>query len=120
MRIQAIVLSSMLALSFVSCSKAPAQESTAPRQPNLAAQEYMRLMMPGVGHEFLAKMAGKWTGKMKVWNSATPNAPPIESTEEAEAKLILGGRFLDVEARGTLMGMAMQRLNLLGYDNYTK
>lgn len=82
--------------------------------------EAMRLMMPGEAHKILGAMAGKWTGRMKVWSSAAPSQPPLESTEESETRLMLGGRFAYEEAKGSLMGMAMQRVSILGYDNYKK
>jgi hypothetical protein len=85
-----------------------------------AMQEYMKLMMPGEEHKLFGKMTGKWICKMKIWNSAMPAAPPVESTEESESKLILGGRFLLEESKGAMMGMPLQRLSVLGYDNYKK
>ena len=82
--------------------------------------EAMRLMMPGEPHKVFAKMAGKWTGKMKVWSSAAPTAPPMEATEETETRVILGGRFAHEEAKGSMMGAPMQRVSILGFDNYRK
>jgi hypothetical protein len=83
-------------------------------------QEMMQLTLPGDGHKFFAPLLGKWRGKMKVWNYATPSMPPMESDAESESKLILGGRFLLEEASGSFMGMQMQRMSVLGYDNITK
>jgi Protein of unknown function (DUF1579) len=78
------------------------------------------VMTPGEQHKVFAKMAGKWTGRMKVWSSAAPTAPPLEATEETETRVILGGRFAYEEAKGSMMGMPMQRVSILGYDNYRK
>jgi hypothetical protein len=86
----------------------------------LDMQEMMKLMMPSEGHKPFAKMTGKWTAKMKIWNSAALTQPPMESTEETECKLVLGGRFLVEEAKGKMFGMPSERLSLLGYDNFTK
>ncbi len=80
----------------------------------------MRLMMPGPEHRALAAMAGKWTGRMKVWNSMTPQAPPLEATEDVEVRTALGGRFVIEEARSSMMGMPMQRIAIIGYDNLQK
>jgi hypothetical protein len=120
MRIQAIITLSVLAASFSAPSVSRAQETAPSRQPNAAMQEYMKLMMPGEGHKVFAKMTGKWTGKMKVWSSMAPTQPPMESIDESESKLVLGGRFVLTEAKGSMMGMAMQRMNFLGYDNFTR
>jgi hypothetical protein len=93
-----------------------------PRNPDRQEmmQEMMKMMMPSEGHKPFAKMTGKWTAKMKIWNSAAMTQPPMESTEETECKLVLGGRFLVEEAKGKMFGMPSERLSLLGYDNYTK
>jgi hypothetical protein len=91
-----------------------------PSARNLEMQEMMKRMMPGEGHRIFAKMNGKWRGTLKLWNSAMPSAPPTESTSEAETKSIFGGRYLVTEAKGTIMGMPMQRMAILGYDNLTK
>jgi hypothetical protein len=90
----------------------PAQQS--------AVQEIMRRMTPGNAHKVLAKMAGKWRGTLKIWNSAAPTAAPRESTVETETKLILGGRFAQTESQGLLMRLPMQRISILGFDNLTQ
>lgn len=83
-------------------------------------QEMMKRMMPGEGHKVLAGMTGKWAGTMKMWNSTTPTAPPIESKTQSETKSILGGRFVLTESVGTIMRMPFQHIGVLGYDNATK
>jgi len=99
-------------------NSASAQQTT--NNQNAAMREMMQRMMPGDGHKIFAKMAGKWTSKMKVWNSTAPTAPPMESTGESESKLVLGGRFVLEEATGSVMRIPMQRMSILGYDNLTK
>lgn len=83
-------------------------------------QEMMKRMMPGEGHKVFARMTGKWRGKMRVWSSTQPDAPPIESDTESESKLVLGGRFVLEEATGSVMRMPMQRMSIFGYDNITE
>lgn len=111
-----------VAFALFACSTAFAQNSppsNAAANPNPAMQEMMKRMMPGAGHKIFARMAGKWRGTLRMWNSAAPAAPPIESTTESESKLVLGGRFVLEEATGTIMRMPMQRMSVLGYDNVT-
>lgn len=97
-----------------------APPSGGPPMNNVPMQEYMKLMMPGERHTIFGRMVGKWSCKLKVWNTAAPSAPPMEFSEESESKLGLGGRFLVEESKGTMMGMPMQRMSVLGYDNYKK
>lgn len=98
-----------------------AQDSTpASRPTNAAMQEMMKRMMPGEGHKLFARLAGKWQGTMRVWNSMYPDVAPIESATESESTLVLGGRFIQEAATGSVMRMPMQRLSLLGFDNLTQ
>jgi hypothetical protein len=108
-----------LALVILATNNVAAQQSN-PTAPTAAMQEMMKRMMPGDGHTIFARMAGKWTNTIKIWSSTSPTAPPIESTSQSESKLILGGRFVQEEASGSVMRMPMQRMSILGYDNLTK
>lgn len=49
-----------------------------------------------------------------------PGAEPELSKGSSQAKMILGGRFLQVEFQGTMMGMPFEGLQIFGYDNYEK
>src|SRR5262245_54576862 len=100
----AVILSSLV-IARSSFAQPPAAQPAG----GAAMQDAMKLMMPGEAHKGFAKMSGKWTSKMKVWNSATPGQPPMESSGETETKLVLGGRYLLEEAKGSVMGMPMQR-----------
>jgi len=113
---------SAFAVCILLCTASPAiaQEAVAPQSSTATMQEMMKRMMPGEGHKIFATMMGKWTGVLKVWNSAAPTAPPVESATEAETKSIFGGRYVVTESKGTLMRMPMQRMAILGYDNLTK
>ena len=110
-----------VAMGFIfAANTVTAQQTDNRSAPNSAMQEMMKRMMPGEGHKVLAGMTGKWRGTMKMWNSATPAAPPIESTTQSETKLILGGRFVLTESAGTIMGRPFHHMGVLGYDNATK
>ena len=49
-----------------------------------------------------------------------PDKPPMEGTGTCEQKMLLGGRYLQQEYTGEMMGSAFTGINLLGYNNYTK
>ncbi len=118
---RAIVVATTLLAASLWLSSSHAQEpSKAASSQQAAMQEYMKYMMPSERHQVFAKMAGKWQGKMKLWNGENPSQPPSESSDESEAKLQHGGRFLLEESKGTIMGMPSQRTSLIGYDNHKK
>jgi hypothetical protein len=79
---------------------------------------YKNLGTPGVPHKLLSNMAGSWTAKVKSW--CEPGKPPMESTGACEQKMVLGGRFLQQEFTGEMMGSPFTGIGVNGYDNHTK
>jgi hypothetical protein len=79
---------------------------------------YSRLATPGSVHKVLAKMAGRWDTKTKSWME--PDKPPMESTGTCELKMLLGGRYLQQECSGDMMGSPFTGVGVTGYDNHTK
>lgn len=79
---------------------------------------YSKLATPGEPHKQFATLAGSWTTKTKSWME--PNKPPTESTGSCEQKMLLGGRFLQQECTGEMMGQPFTGIGVSGYDNHTK
>jgi len=79
---------------------------------------YTKLGAPGETHKVLASMAGRWNTKIKSWMEA--DKLPMESTGTCEQKMILGGRFLQQEFNGEMMGSPFTGIGVTGYDNHTK
>ncbi len=79
---------------------------------------YNKLGTPGAPHKVLARMAGSWNTKTKSWTE--PNKPPVESSGTCEQKMLLGGRFLQQEFTGDMMGSMFTGIGVTGYDNHTK
>ncbi len=79
---------------------------------------YTKLGTPGAPHQFLASSAGSWKITVKSWME--PGMPPTESTGTSELKMIMGGRFLQEEFTGEMMGKKFTGLGITGYDNHTK
>ena len=77
--------------------------------------EAMKLAGPGPEHELLASRAGEWTTTVTL-SGMTPDTPPQEQTGKASAKMILGGRFLQIHSSGSFMGMPFESLETLGFD----
>lgn len=72
---------------------------------------------PGEAHQRLNDWVGSWTTETKMWMS--PENPTI-TKGSAEIKWVLGGRFLQQEFTGELMGQPMSGIGYTGYDNYSK
>ncbi len=79
---------------------------------------YAKLATPGAPHKALASLEGSWNAKIKTWME--PNTPPMESEGTSEQKMILGGRFLQQEFTGQMMGNPFTGIGITGYDNHTK
>jgi hypothetical protein len=79
---------------------------------------YQKLGTPGLQHRLLAGMAGTWTTKTNACMG--PGKPPVESAGTSEQKMIFGGRFLQQEFTGEMMGGTFNGTGVTGYDNYSQ
>lgn len=79
---------------------------------------YKKMGTPGVPHQLLASMVGNWDTKIKSWTG--PDTPSTESRGTSEQKMILGGRYLQQEFAGDMMGNPFTGIGIMGYDNHTK
>lgn len=86
--------------------------------PQAMMDVYTKLATPGEPHKQLASLAGSWTTTTKSWME--PDKPPMESTGSCEQKMLLGGRFLQQECTGDMMGQPFTGIGVIGYDNHTK
>jgi hypothetical protein len=82
-------------------------------------KKWMAAATPGAAHKALESQAGEWDVAIKMWMPGS-DAPPTESKGTASTKWILGGRFLQSDVTGEMMGMAMTGLGITGYDNFKK
>jgi hypothetical protein len=73
------------------------------------------LAQPGEHHEHLGRLAGDWDLTIRIWQS--PDGEPVESAGTAEARWILGGRFLWTIYRAELFGQPFEAWSIEGYDN---
>jgi Protein of unknown function (DUF1579) len=98
-------------------------KKTMPAAPGKMDEKAMMDMMakystPGPEHKKLEAWVGTWDASVKMWMD--PSAPPQESTGTAENKLALGGRFLEQNFEGTMMGQPFSGRGYTGYDLYKK
>ncbi|HEY6329689.1 MAG TPA: DUF1579 family protein [Blastocatellia bacterium] len=81
-------------------------------------QEAQKLGMPGDEHKKLAQLAGTWQMEAKFFLS--PGSNPLIAHGGAENRMILGGRFLKSEVKGS-GPLSFEGLNIIGFDRrYSK
>lgn len=73
---------------------------------------------PSAAHKVLDPLVGEWNVATKFWTAA--DQPPIENKGTVTTKWILGGRFLQEDFSGEMMGKPMKGMGLTGYDNVKK
>ncbi len=81
-------------------------------------ETYKKFATPGKQHKLFARLEGSWTTHTKAWMG--PDEPPIEGTGTCEQRMLLGGRYLQQEYTGDMMGEKFSGINVIGYDNFTK
>jgi hypothetical protein len=81
-------------------------------------KKWMDYMTPSPIHELLAKSVGEWDYQSKWWND--PTSEPMASSGKAVDEMILGGRYLKSTTTGSVMGMPMEGISIVAYDNATK
>jgi hypothetical protein len=101
-----------LALAALAAEE-PKKAAAAPTEADLQAM--MKAQEPGEAHRLLADLAGKWKVASKVWMD--PSQPPMTSEGTSESVVLFGGRFLEENFKGTMMGIPFQGRGTLGYDN---
>jgi len=110
------LLTALLGLS--STGHALLVQDVAPAADMNAFMKEMMLAEPGPEHAELAKLAGAWNLELVI--QMAPETAPEKETAEASAKMILGGRFLEISTSGDFMGMPIESLGYLGYDRRTE
>ncbi len=93
-----------------------ADEKKTTMPPEMEA--WAKIGTPGEPHKKLAPMAGKWATTTTMWMA--PGQPPTEAKGTAEAKWILGGRYLEMVHHSSMMGQPFEGRSLDGYDNQTQ
>lgn len=74
---------------------------------------------PGEMHKALAQRVGTWDMKYEMMDPMDP-AKTITSTGTVTTKAIFGGRFVQSEAKGEMMGMPFEGMEITGYNNTSK
>ena len=80
-----------------------------------AMAAWMQAAQPGPEHQNLAFMIGAWTTTSMTW-FAGPDAPATTTRGTAECRWILGGRYVQMVYRSTMMGMPFEGISISGFD----
>lgn len=75
-------------------------------------------MTPSSIHTLLAEYVGDF--KMEITMSMGEGKEPSIVTVESEHIMLLGGRFLEMKQKGTMMGMDYQSILTMGFNNTDK
>lgn len=99
-------------------AKALAEQRMKDMTDPAAMQRWMETTQPTLGHQVLEKFVGHWNTELKIWMD--PSQPPMVSKGHSEAEMMLGGRFVETDFTGSMMGMPYNGMGIMGYDNNRK
>ena len=116
LRIGPRILVLALSLSLVGGLTVAAQQSEQDQQK--AMEAYLKMMAINENHAYLKNFVGEWNVTSKGW--MMPGQEPVISQNTGQAELILGGRFLKIQFKGTMFGQPFEGLQIIGYDNMKK
>jgi hypothetical protein len=94
-----------------SAKKMPSQEEMMKR--------WQESMTPGSAHKMLEESVGTWDAEVKMWMNG-PGSEPMVSKGASEQKMVLGGRYLQQDFSGEMMGQPFNGTGFTGYDNFKK
>ncbi len=106
------------ALLIVSLSSMYINAQEAQQDQQAMMEAYMKMMAPNENHAYFKNFIGQWEVTSTAW--MMPGAEPVVSNSVSKAELILGGRFLKMEYKGTMFGQPFEGIQINGYDNFQK
>lgn len=86
-----------------------------PEMDPAAMEAFVAATSPAKPHAYLARYEGEWAVETSMW--ADPTQPPLKSTGETTKSMIMGGRYLQEEMKGEMMGQPFFGRSVTGYDN---
>ena len=109
-----VSLGAVLAVGTALASTVPQSE----QDQQKAMEAYMKMAATNENHAHLGQFAGEWNVTTTAWME--PGAPPQKSQGTSHAEMILGGRFLKMNFKGTMLGQPFEGIQIAGYDNMKK
>ena len=93
------------------------QEGMGEMDPEAMMEMYAQAGQPGEQHEEMKVFVGTWKADLK---SMMAGMEDFNTTGTATYKPIMGGRFLHMDFKSTIMGEPMNGMNLTGYHKALK
>lgn len=113
---RSVVASALVVTAAVVATTAFSQEKEG--DAGAMMKKWAEFTRPGAAHERLAPLVGTFDTETTMWMS--PGAPPTTTKGEAVGAWIFGKRFIELRSKGSMMGMPLEGLTILGYDNFRK
>ena len=110
----------LVTLALALAASAPAQESAprAPAEDKARMVAWQRASTPGEAHKRLEPIVG--TFDTKVRSRLDPSKPPEDSVGTSVNSWTIGGRYVEQQFDGTMMGEPFTGIGYMGYDNVQK
>lgn len=83
-----------------------------------AMKKWMDYSTPGDMQALLAKSEGNWDVAISMWMA--PGQDPMKAIATSEVKMMLGGRYAQMNNKGSFNGMPYEGVGIIGYDNAKK
>jgi len=113
----------ILVLTLVVGNESFSQEKKKSAKKMPSEEEMMKRwqesMMPGAEHKMFEECVGTWDAEVKIWMKGLGSEPAV-SKGTSENKMILGGRYLQQDFTGEMMGQPFVGTGFTGYDNFKK
>jgi hypothetical protein len=113
-----ITLASVFAFNDASAQEKKKSKGKMPSQEEMM-KRWEESMTPGPAHKNFEQFVGKWDAESKIWMNG-PKGETSVSKGSAEYTLALGGRYLQQEFSGEMMGQPFNGVGYTGYDNFGK
>lgn len=109
----------LAATLFFSWGTTYAQKTATPEEQAEKMKKYEEMARPGPEHQRLAELSGNWNYTVNMWMS--PSSPnPMVTEGKGTARMVIGGRFLELTSNGTYMGIPFEGLSYIGFDRRNK
>ncbi len=116
-RMLTLALVGFLALPITCAAQEEGKAAMDPQmQAMMAAME--KYSTPGPEHQLLLQGVGTWDVASKMWMD--PAGEPLTSKGVSVQRAILGGRYIQYDFEGDMMGMPFSGYGISGYDRYNQ
>jgi hypothetical protein len=113
-----LILVLTLVVSKESFSQEKKKSAKKPSQEEMM-KRFAESMTPGAQHKMLEESVGTWDPEVKMWWNG-PKGEPTISKGTSVNKMVLGGRYLQQDFTGEMMGHPFIGTGFTGYDNFKK